>query len=201
MNMMRTMEPPGALQLRQAQRGLRFRRLIALFERDEIEAAVDALIAHLDRIDGDDDIELNGDERDGNDAEDEFGRHSGRGDTGENPGCSISDPGGGDIADEVQDAAWSERINQTAAHFRLRAEFGVAGVSEDAEEDDAGECSEPDFCHAGDDGVFAGLAVREGPSSLFAADVREGLRIGDDVDAEPRFGHLTMDGRNAHNEE
>ena len=57
MNMMTTLEPPNALRLRDERRTRRFRRLIALVERDEIEATVSALIAELDLRDGDPDLE------------------------------------------------------------------------------------------------------------------------------------------------
>ena len=50
--------PPGVGRLAQ------FMRVVADFERDEIEAGVDGLIAFLDRLDGDSDVEPNGDEAD-----------------------------------------------------------------------------------------------------------------------------------------
>lgn len=66
---------------------------------DEIAAQIEALIATLDKLDGDTDVELNGDELDGNGtAEDEFYPH-GRHDHA-NPGCPLADPGGGDADDE-----------------------------------------------------------------------------------------------------
>lgn len=54
---------PGKRSSRQ-DRAKRFTRLVDQFERDEIEAAVDALIVMLDERDGDPDVEANGDERD-----------------------------------------------------------------------------------------------------------------------------------------
>lgn len=67
-------------------RAERFRRLVALFERDEIEDAVDALIAYLDARDGDTDLESPG-------AEDNFEIPAGQlRDTDDRPGCPISDP-------------------------------------------------------------------------------------------------------------
>lgn len=47
------------------------------------------LIAHMDRQDGNPDIEANGDERDGSLGEDDFAELTGYG-----PGCPIADPGG-----------------------------------------------------------------------------------------------------------
>ena len=53
----------------------------------------------LDRLDGDTDIELNGDEQDGNVmAEDEFWPHWLNHHI--NPGCPFADPGGGDADDQ-----------------------------------------------------------------------------------------------------
>lgn len=50
---------------------------------------VELLIARLDRLDGDPDVEANGDEADGSFAEDESFYFAGT-----MPGCPISDPGG-----------------------------------------------------------------------------------------------------------
>lgn len=58
--------------------------------REGISLAVEALIAKLDTMDGDSDVELNGDETDGGGAEDEacaYFQHNG-------PGCTVSDPDG-----------------------------------------------------------------------------------------------------------
>jgi hypothetical protein len=68
--------------------------LIDLSSREDIEAAVEALLARLDEIDGDPDVERNGDELDGDISEDEFMYHGHDG-----PGCPVSDPGG-DTLDE-----------------------------------------------------------------------------------------------------
>lgn len=57
--------------------------------RDSLAMAIETLIAVLDAIDGDPDVELNGDELDANNAEDDFVRHYAEG-----PGCPVSDPGG-----------------------------------------------------------------------------------------------------------
>lgn len=68
-------------------------------DREEIAAAAAALVDLLDAIDGDSDVELNGDELDASRAEDDFIEY---GQTG-TPGCPIADPG---IADDggLQDA-------------------------------------------------------------------------------------------------
>ena len=50
------------------------------------------LIDHLDEIDGDLDLEFNGDEMDGHNSEDEFMSHGGRGGAWGAPGCPIADP-------------------------------------------------------------------------------------------------------------
>lgn len=57
--------------------------------RAAIEAEIEHLIDMLDQIDGDSDLEPDGDEQDHGFAEDDFCRHLGNG-----PGCPISDPGG-----------------------------------------------------------------------------------------------------------
>lgn len=73
-------------------------------ERMEIEQLLDSMIAvqnltgriaqamlnRLDDIDGDPDIEPNGDERDGSSAEDDFWHHP----STYAAGCPVSDPGG-----------------------------------------------------------------------------------------------------------
>ncbi len=50
---------------------------------------VDQMIDRMDQIDGDTDVELNGDEADGSRGEDDFCDHS---DVLRYPGCPISDP-------------------------------------------------------------------------------------------------------------
>lgn len=57
--------------------------------RDSLALAIETLIAVLDAIDGDPDLEPNGDELDGNWSEDDWMHHYGSG-----PGCPVSDPGG-----------------------------------------------------------------------------------------------------------
>lgn len=57
--------------------------------RHEPESVVELLIDRLDTVDGDPDIEANGDELDGTAGEDDFYPHSGR---RNHPGCTIGDP-------------------------------------------------------------------------------------------------------------
>ena len=61
-----------------------------LLPRDRIAAAIETMVAVLDVLDGDPDLEPNGDELDGSPAEDEFMEHYGDGLCG----CPVSDPGG-----------------------------------------------------------------------------------------------------------
>ncbi|MCK9543194.1 MAG: hypothetical protein M0R03_14330 [Novosphingobium sp.] len=63
----------------------------ALFDRGTIASAVEVLVAVLDAMDGDTDIELNGDELDGSMGEDDFCAHN-QG-IWPGPGCPMSDPG------------------------------------------------------------------------------------------------------------
>jgi len=74
----------------------RLMRVVGHFERDQIEQAVDSLIALLDAADGDPDVEPNGDELDGTYAEDDFVTHS---TTDIGAGCPISDAGESDDED------------------------------------------------------------------------------------------------------
>jgi len=60
---------------------------VPMAPRSAVEAVIETMIAALDTIDGDDDIEPNGDELDGQRDEDAFMVHRGRG-----PGCPIADP-------------------------------------------------------------------------------------------------------------
>lgn len=83
-----------------------FMRMVDAFNRDEIETAVEVLIAQLDAREGDPDLEnidedggnitdephdCDGDEEDHNSSEDDFIVHA-FADYG--PGCPLSDPGG-----------------------------------------------------------------------------------------------------------
>jgi len=76
-------------------------RILARYDRRSLEAFLSVAIDLLDTMDGDPDIERNGDENDGSFAEDEycasfFGSFDG-------PGCPISDPGGGNVEDEGEE--------------------------------------------------------------------------------------------------
>jgi hypothetical protein len=89
--------PAGPL-ARKYQRLKELADLFAAFDRDDMEAAVDLLLAQMDADDGDPDVEPNGDELDGGNAEDE----EGTGSNGSNfalAGCPISDPPEEDDAD------------------------------------------------------------------------------------------------------
>lgn len=58
--------------------------------RNELEALTERLLIALDQIEGDSDLEPNGDELDGNTAEDDFLDHSYR--FRAEPGCPVADP-------------------------------------------------------------------------------------------------------------
>lgn len=62
-------------------------RLLNRHSTSEIGHAIEILMDVLDLMDGDADVELNGDERDGQPSEDEFMLHGTHG-----PGCPLSDP-------------------------------------------------------------------------------------------------------------
>lgn len=71
------------------------RAFLSQFDRAMLERFVEAGIALLDAIDGDADLELNGDEHDHNGAEDDFvDWRAGASHDGIGPGCPIADPGG-----------------------------------------------------------------------------------------------------------
>jgi hypothetical protein len=119
----------------------RFERLVSLFERDEIEAAVDALIAYMDAHTPDADLEPDGDERDGNSSEDDFMWHGGFG-----PGCRVSDP------DEDDDEDCCRAGEDDAAMFSRGAQMGFAGDcalsdpdAEAAGDEQDGSASEDEF--------------------------------------------------------
>lgn len=114
-------------------RQARFIKLIDQFEADEIETAVEGLIAELDRRDGDTDLEENG-------LEDDFLPHAADG-----PGCPVSDPGGGDANSEVADPTWTEwqtrrgsKVDANGAEVVGRDRHGNL-LHEDAEDDDPRE--------------------------------------------------------------
>lgn len=66
-------------------------RILARFDREQVEAFIEVAIAAMDLFDGDADVELNGDEFDYSGGEDDFCLHNvPHGLSG--PGCPISDP-------------------------------------------------------------------------------------------------------------
>lgn len=60
--------------------------------RSVVESQIETLIALLDALDGDADLEADGDEQDHNFAEDDFCDHSSN--LFGHPGCPLADPGG-----------------------------------------------------------------------------------------------------------
>jgi hypothetical protein len=64
-------------------------RILGRYDRSQVEAFIAVAIDLLDVFDGDTDVELNGDEVDGTNAEDELPRDSS---VGSGPRCIISDP-------------------------------------------------------------------------------------------------------------
>lgn len=86
-------------------------------DRAGIEALIESLIDTLDQLDPDPDLEANGDELDGTNAEDDWWHHANW--NGE-PGCPVSDPG-----EEVGDQEHEETLpafygtDQTAPPWRL----------------------------------------------------------------------------------
>lgn len=136
MNMMMNVRPPAPPSNDPARRSLRFRRLVKLFERDEIEAGVDALLSYLDARAADADTEANGDELDGGLSEDDFIRHAAR---LRQPACPIADPGEDDDDDGC--SAGDDNLADWGAHA-YSAQYGVdrgrgldgrAGDGDDAE--------------------------------------------------------------------
>lgn len=83
--------------------------------RQLIANEIERLIALLDSLDGDPDLEANGDELDGTAGEDDFCDHSNW--LGE-PGCPVSDPGGGNVEDEGQMGAGQD-------YYRTLPVYGV----------------------------------------------------------------------------
>lgn len=66
-------------------------RVLSRFDRQQLAGFIDValdLLDLLDLADGDPDVEPNGDELDGQPAEDEFMDHG----HGDGPGCSVADP-------------------------------------------------------------------------------------------------------------
>lgn len=136
--------------------------IMVTLNRSSVAAAIDALIDRLDTLDGDPDVEPNGDELDGGTGEDEFPVEGGYVAYGAgHPGCPISDPdlGADDEASFGADIAWHEW--HTRGRHKLAA-FGAEmmthtlegwQVNEDDEEDDGdmGIEDDPAGCDAEDD--------------------------------------------------
>lgn len=72
--------------------------ILSRFDREKLAAFVEIAIDLADAMDGDTDLEPSGDELDGTGGEDDFCDHN-AGATPD-PGCQISDPGGGNVEDE-----------------------------------------------------------------------------------------------------
>ncbi len=72
-----------------------------------LAAVVEFLVNEIDLIDGDPDLEANGDELDGSMGEDDFCFHS---TTDWGAGCPVSDPGGGNVTDERHDACLEDGL-------------------------------------------------------------------------------------------
>lgn len=74
---------------------------VATLPRNAVHDMIERLLAWIDEKDGDPDLELDGDELDGNGSEDDFMTHTGDG----RPGCPIADPdkGADDDGEGVDD--------------------------------------------------------------------------------------------------
>ncbi len=109
---------------------VRLAKMLSAFERNDIELAVDMLIEAFDRIDGDSDVEPNGDE-----GIDFLNRIV----AGRPEACEYRTEDD-EIGESETDVAWRENINQTAPQFRhvyVNELTGEAiGTPEDAEHDD-----------------------------------------------------------------
>lgn len=68
-------------------------RILSRFDRPELEGFIAVAIGLLDVLDGDPDVELNGDELDGSSLEEDIPSDCGFG-AGLGPGCPLADPGG-----------------------------------------------------------------------------------------------------------
>ena len=154
---------------------------------------IDALIVELDGRAGDADLEPNGDELDGSNAEDEHLVGSVAGAIGlgfnDGPGCSIADVG------EYAYPEWASRGRHKNPLWR-------GGLPhEDAEDDDPdtgvedgplGFDPEEDRCLAGDDGVYSGRVMGGGlyddDRGAGDADDAEREQMQQDVPNFPVFG-------------
>lgn len=100
--------------------------------RAEQEDLIERLIAHIDGMDGDSDLELNGDEADGSLGEDDFHMHN---DAMRHPGCPIADPAENDDNDRClagDDGVFSGPIIYAdALGFLSRPNRYAVGMDED----------------------------------------------------------------------
>ena len=71
-------------------------RILGQFKREQLAGFIEVAISLLDVVDGDEDVEANGDEADGDFCEDDFTTFRAEG-----PGCPISDPSGQCDEDEI----------------------------------------------------------------------------------------------------
>lgn len=105
-------------------------RILSRFERQQLQGFIEVAIELLDVIDGDEDVEMNGDELDGTGAEDDFMDHEPNG-----PGCPVADRA------EYSYPEWHSR-------GRRKEPLGPR-LSHEDEEDDDQDCGqdegEPDY--------------------------------------------------------
>ena len=101
---------------------------VAFLPRTAVHDMVLTLIDRLDLHDGDPDDETDLIEDDFFDAHPFMG-----------PGCPIADPGGGDVEDQGERAAWVERIDQSRQPGVVDGFRHATSVDEDEEDDDAKE--------------------------------------------------------------
>lgn len=89
--------------------------------REAIATAIETLVAVLDVMDGDADVEADGDDLDGTGAEDEPLLHGPLAAKDGYPGCPISDPGGCNVEDggELEDEDGSEPLLATPARYDI----------------------------------------------------------------------------------
>ncbi|ODP39357.1 hypothetical protein [Sphingomonas turrisvirgatae] len=127
----------------------------------EIGDTIDTLIAFMDDLGGDPDLEVTN-------LEDDFALHLPFG-GGQGPGCPISDSSG-----DVSWTEWDTRGRHKLDEFGSERRAAMPGryfLNEDDEDDDpdtsveddpTGFDPEEDMCLAGDDGVFSGPASQMG---------------------------------------
>ena len=101
-----------------------FASAFASFDRGTIASAVEVLVAVLDTMDGDSDLE------DATDVEDDFALSPVALNFETGPGCNVSDTG---------DIAWIENDR------RQRDIMRTLGREDDEEDDDSGQCTEDEI--------------------------------------------------------